>query len=252
MSFISKLRTVNSMAGTNTSTAAVRPAYGRDTRVAPVPLHAPASKPARAGEETSGRFSNGLKEFLWQIEDIGRGSLLDLGAVSQATVTYFIERNFKVYTEDLLAAWGAFLEQDAHRAASLVASADETDSLPGARADRFLASNLRYPVDSFDAVLLWDVLDYMDREAAQRFLPRITSMVRDGGAVLAIFHTRPPELFQRYRVLDAHNLELVSVPTLVQPRHVYQNREIQELFEKFRTSKTFVGRDQLREGVFVK
>src|SRR5260370_31419096 len=71
----------------------------------------------------------------------------------------------------------------------------------------------------------------MDREAAQQFLPRITSMMRDGGAILAIFHTRPPEQFQRYRVLDAHNLALVSVPTLVRPRHVYQNREIQELFE---------------------
>ena len=252
MSFMSKFRTVNSLATTNSATAAARAPYARDTRVAPVPLHAPASRPARAGEETAGRFSNGLKEFLWQIEDIGRGNLLDLGAVSQATVTYFIERNFKVYTEDLLAAWGAFLEQDARRAASLPAGTEETESLPAARAERFLASNLRYPVDSFDAVLLWDVLDYMDREAAQRFLRRITSLTREGGAVLAIFHTRPPEQFQRYRVLDAHNLELVSVPTLVQPQHVYNNREIQELFEKFRTSKTFVGRDQLREGVFVK
>jgi hypothetical protein len=250
MSFISKLRTVNSPA--NTSTSAVRPAYGRDPRVPAVPLHAPSGRPARAGEESSGRFSNGLKEFLWQIEDIGKGSLLDLGAVSQATVTYFIERNFKVYTEDLLAAWGAFLEHDSLRAQSLPAGSEQPDTSPAARADRFLASNLRYPADSFDAVLLWDVLDYMDREAARQFLPRITSLTRDGGAVLAIFHTRPPAQFQRYRVLDAHNLELVPVPTLVQPRHVYQNREIQELFEKFRTSKTFVGRDQLREGVFVK
>ena len=41
--------------------------------------------------------------------------MLDLGAVSQATITYFIEHNFKVYTEDLLAAWGAFLEYEAGR-----------------------------------------------------------------------------------------------------------------------------------------
>jgi hypothetical protein len=252
MSFMSKLRMVN--ASGNTGASAVRPAYGRDLRVPPVPLHAPGGRTGRtgegAGEKASGRFSNGLKEFLWQIEDIGRGSLLDLGAVSQATVTYFIERNFKVYTEDLLAAWGAFLEHDS--GVSLPAGTEQPDTSPASRADRFLASNLHYPADSFDAVLLWDVLDYMDRETAQRFLPRITSMIRDGGALLAIFHTRPPEQFQRYRVLDAHNLELVRVPTLVQPRHVYQNREIQELFEKFRTSKTFVGRDQLREGVFVK
>jgi hypothetical protein len=250
MSLIGKFRPIN-YSGTSAATA-VRPTYGRDVRVPPAPLHAQNGKAVGADEEASARFSNGLKEFLWQIEDIGRGSLLDLGAVSQATVTYFIERNFKVYTEDLMAAWGAFLELDSKRASSLPVGAEQPDTSPAARADRFLASNLRYPADSFDAVLLWDALDYLDREAAQQFLPRIVSMVRDGGAVLAIFHTRPPEQFQRYRVLDAHNLQLVPVPTLVQPRHVYQNREIQELFEKFRTSKTFVSRDQLREGVFVK
>ena len=250
MSFISKLRAANSIP--NPDPPAVRPAYARSLRVPPVPLHAPGGTSGRASEETSGRFSNGLKEFLWQIEDISKGSLLDLGAVSQATVTYFIERNFKVYSEDLLAAWGAFLEHEAERARSLPAGAEQPDSSATARADRFLASNLRYPENSFDAVLLWDVLDYMDREAAQRFLPRIGSLIREGGAVLAIFHTRLPERFQRYRVLDAHNLELVPAPTLVPPRHVYQNREVQELFERFRTSKTFVGRDQVREGVFVK
>jgi hypothetical protein len=256
MSFISKLRAVSAVASagsvSNTSSAAARPAFARNLRVPPGPLHAPNGTPARTAQESSGRFSNGLKEFLWQIEDIGRGSLLDLGAVSQATVTYFIERNFKVYTEDLLAAWGAFLELDFAHSHSLPPDAERPDSSPAAQAGRFLASNLRYPADSFDAILLWDVLDYMEREAAQQFLPRITSLMRDGGAILAIFHTRPPEQFQRYRVLDAHNLELVPVPTLVRPRHVYQNREIQELFEKFRTSKTFVSRDQLREGVFVK
>jgi hypothetical protein len=250
MSFLGKFRPIN-YSGTSTATA-VRPSYSRDVRVPAAPLHAPNGKPVSADEETCARFSNGLKEFLWQIEDIGRGSLLDLGAVSQATVTYFIERNFKVYTEDLMAAWGAFLELDAKRVSSLRAGTDPPDTSLAARADRFLASNLRYPADSFDAVLLWDALDYMDRETAQQFLPRIASMVRDGGAVLAIFHTRPPEQFQRYRVLDANKLQLVPMPTLVQPRHVYQNREIQELFEKFRTSKTFVSRDQLREGVFVK
>ena len=194
MSFISKLRTANYAANTGNRTTPPAPIAGaRDLRVPPAPLHAPAGKPALAGEVSSGRFSNGLKEFLWHIDDIGRGNLLDLGAVSQATVTYFIERNFKVYTEDLLAAWGAFLEHELGRAQSLPAGAEQPDASPAARADRFLASNLRYSTDSFDAVLLWDVLDYMDREAAQRFLPRITSLVRSGGAVLAIFHARPAE-----------------------------------------------------------
>jgi hypothetical protein len=33
---------------------------------------------------------------------------------------------------------------------------------------------------------------------------------------------------------------------------VYQNREIQDLFSQFRTTKSFVGRDQLRENLFIK
>jgi|SRR5579883_1139373 len=249
MSFISKLRPVTSGGG---AAAAVHPAYNRNHRAPAAPLHAPASSPKQTSEGISGRFSNGLKEFLWQIEGISRGSVLDLGAVSQATLTYFIEHNFKVYTEDLLAAWGAFLEYETSKLRALPVGAEPPDTSPAAKAERFLAANLRYPEASFDAVLLWDVLDYMDRDMAQRLLPRICSLIRDGGAVLAIFHTRPPEQFQRYRVLDQHNLELVPVPPLVEPRHIYQNREIQELFERFRTQKTFVGRDQLREGVFVK
>jgi hypothetical protein len=149
MSFINKLRAVNYL-GTAAGPA-VGPAYGRDVRVPPVPLHAPNGRTSHGAEDNSGRFSNGLKEFLWQIGDINRGSLLDLGAVSQATVTYFIERNFKVYTEDLLAGWGAFLEHEAQRAAAL-AGTEQADPSPTARAERFLASNLRYPADSFDAV----------------------------------------------------------------------------------------------------
>jgi len=33
---------------------------------------------------------------------------------------------------------------------------------------------------------------------------------------------------------------------------IYQNREIQELFSHYRTMKSFVGRDQLREALFIK
>jgi len=200
-----------------------------------------------------GRFSNGLKEFLWQLQDIGHGKLLDLGQVSQATLTFFIERGFKVYTEDVLVSWREFLRSEEERQQrQLPAGASSQDDLAGARAERFLAANLNHPSDSFDAVLLWDVLDYLDRETVTRLMARLSTMVSDAGAVLAIFHTRTPEQFYRFRVLDALNLDPVEAPAIVPPQHIYQNREIQELFRRFRTSKTFVGRDQLREIVFAK
>ena len=217
------------------------------------PLHATNnSKSASVQTPAAGRFSNGLKEFLWQLEDIGRGNLLDLGAVSQNTLNFFIERNFKVYTEDVLVTWREFLKAEEQRVKQLPAGAEAPDNTAGARAERFLKANFNHPRDSFDAVLLWDVLDYLDRDIVTRLMQQLSSMVRDGGAILAIFHTRMPEHFYRYRVLDALNLDPIEVQAVVPPQHIYQNREIQDLFSRFRTSKTFVGRDQLREIVFAK
>ena len=43
-----------------------------------------------------------------------------------------------------------------------------------------------------------------------------------------------------------------AAPTLAVHARVFQNREILDSFGQFRTSKTFVGRDQIREGLFLK
>src|ERR1700733_3922696 len=209
--------------------------------------------PASSGvAPKAGRQSNGLKEFLWQLDGIGHGHLLDLGPARQTTITFFIDRGFKVYTEDLLATWQYFLEEDLVQAKKLPATADKSEMTPEARAKRFLDTTLLYPNDTFDAVLLWDMLDYLDNDLMAKLAARITSLVRDGGVVFAMFHQRKPIIFHRYRVLDAQNLELIPASCPFQPQRVFQNREISNLFSRFRTSKMFVGRDQIREGLFVK
>jgi len=227
------------------------PVPSRDLR-APLPVRAASASPEPTSAPRRGRSSNGLKEFLWQLNGIGHGQLLDLGPVWQATVSFFIERGFKIYAEDLLGSWRDFLNEEAESSRHLVSDNEAPDRSPAAVAERFLSSNLHHASDSFDAVFLWDLLDYLDSETTSCVVARLTTLVRDGGVVLAMFHTRMPEVFYRYRLLDALNLELVAAPALVPPKHIYQNREMQDLFGRFRSSKTFVGRDQLREVVFVK
>jgi hypothetical protein len=200
----------------------------------------------------SARQSNGLKEFLWQLEGIGHGHLLDLGPARQTTITFFIERGYKVYTEDLLATWQYFLEEDNVRAKKILEGADKSEFSPEARAKRFLETTMLYPDETFDAVLMWDLLDYLDTELMTKLAARITALTREGGVVFAMFHTRKPIIFHRYRVLDAQNLELIPATCPFQPQRVFQNREISNLFSRYRSSKMFVGRDQLREGLFVK
>jgi hypothetical protein len=77
-------------------------------------------------------------------------------------------------------------------------------------------------------------------------------MLRPGGVVLAIFHSKKPESFQRYRVMDTHTLQVLGTRPILSAQKPYQNREIQDLFGRFRTMKSFVGRDQLRETLFIK
>lgn len=198
------------------------------------------------------RLSNGLKDFLWHLSDVERGHLLDLGPASQSTVTFFTGRGFKIYTEDLLRAWRDYLraEEERLRAAPVGTSAGPMDS--AALAERFTQANLLYPPETFHAVLAWDVFDFLDAGLLPRVVAALHSLLKPAGAILAVFHSRPATSFHRYRVLDAQNVELLPAPPLSPLQRVLQNREILNLFAQFRSSKTFVGRDQLREGLFLK
>jgi hypothetical protein len=45
---------------------------------------------------------------------------------------------------------------------------------------------------------------------------------------------------------------MVPAPPVAPMGRILQNREMMELFSRFHTSKTYLGRDQLREALFIK
>jgi len=213
---------------------------------------AAAGSPRAPQMHESSRVSNGLKEFLWNLDGLGRGTMLDLGPAWQTTLSFFIERGFRVTSEDILRGWKEFLVEEEARLRDVEGVRDTIDMTSTGRAERFLAANLQYPKSSFDAVLLWDLLDYLEPAAAKMAVAWITELLRPGGVVLAMFHSKKPEGFQRYRVADSSTLQVISAAVICPAQKVYQNREIQDLFARYRTSKSFVGRDQLRETLFIK
>lgn len=234
MSFLEKIRS---------GTERVAAAPARDTR------HAGA-------DESNRRTSNALKEFMWLLGDIKQAQVLDLGAISQHTVNFFIEREFKLYSEDLLRAWKQFLaEEEARlRAANAPVAATEEDIEYGrsALAERFLAANLAYPEHTFNAILVWDLLDYLEEEMLARLVKQLYAMLRPKGVVLGLFHSKKPAAFHRYRIVSPDTIELVPSPPVLPILRQFQNRDMMNLFSVFRSSKTFIGRDQLREGLFLK
>lgn len=254
MSFLNKLG-IGVGAGAGASREAPRTMGGSARPRANGPAPVAALGAARAPElRESNRVSNGLKELLWNLDGLGRGTLLDLGPAWQTTLSFFIERGFRVSSEDLLRAWKEFMVEEEGKLREAAGRAVEhtLDVTPSARASRFLESNLQYPNSSFDAILLWDVLDYLAPLVSRQMVANLTELLRPGGVVFAMFHSKKPEGFQRYRVVDPTTLQVISSPVLCPAQHVYQNREIQDLFSRYRTMKSFVGRDQLRESLFIK
>src|SRR5271168_2251387 len=249
MSFLNKLG-IGVGFGPSRDIAWPVPSNGR-SRASNTPIAAVGSpRPPEMNECT--RISNGLKEFLWNLDGLGRGTLLDLGPAWQTTLSFFIERGFRVSSEDILRAWKDFLAEEESRLKNAGPVVDTVDLTPGGRAARFLEANLQYPRASFDAVLLWDLLDYLEPAVAKQAVASLTDLLRPGGVVFAMFHSKKPEGFQRYRVADSNTLQVISTAVLCPAQKVYQNREIQDLFGRYRTVKSFVGRDQLRETLFIK
>ena len=252
MSFLSKLG-IGAGAGTSPAREAPRPlASAGRPRSGPAPIAAVGAARAPELRETS-RQSNGLKELLWNLDGLGRGTLLDLGPAWQTTLSFFIERGFRVSSEDILRGWKEFVaEEDAKFREAAGRAHEIPDNSPVGRAARFLEVNLQYPNSSFDAILLWDLLDYFDPAASKQIVACLTELLRPGGVIFAMFHSKKPEGFNRYRISDSNTLQVLSSPVLCPAQRVFQNREIQDLFSRYRTMKSFIARDQLRESLFIK
>ncbi len=188
MSFLNKLG-IGIGVGSETSRDISRPAVSGGRARTPGGTAATAGAgPARAPDpRESTRVSNGLKEFLWNLDGLGRGTLLDLGPAWQTTLSFFIERGFRVSSEDILRGWKAFLMEEEARLREDAAARESLDMTANGRAKRFLAENLQYPRASFDAVLLWDLLDYLEPVLVKQIVATLTELLpRDPRPVRAL------------------------------------------------------------------
>ncbi len=203
------------------------------------------------------RRSSGLAEFSRAIAGKESLCVLDLGSTSASNITYFTTRGHKVYTEDVL-----FASQDRSLTVLTGDGKTTTCDIP-----RFLNENLIYRGPIFDAVLAWDVADYLPEALVKPVIERLCAGMKPGGVLLAFFHTRdagPDATQYRYHLLADDTLELQAnsgrvLPGLLgQPapafrlQRIFQNRHIENLFREFASLKFFLARDNVREVLVVR
>lgn len=216
-----------------------------------VKVSAPASAQVSSSAHSNGRPSYGLKDLLWLLEDRANGCVLDLGPAWQATLSFFLERDFRVSAEDVYLEWNEFQARQETAARDLEPTGGPVPLDAQWLASSFLEEALQFPAESVDAVLAWSIFDYLPEPLEVALADRLYEILRPGGCMLAIFHSKPPEFLHRYRIAPG-GIEMLPGGGRVAFSRTFQNREVLQLFGKFRSAKTYVGRDQIREGLFIK
>ena len=177
-----------------------------------------------------------LRKFLTVLSAKDGPTLLDLGPVVGPNITFFGEHlGCKVLVQDV------FGEVDRH------ARTQQLDALPA-----FLSKRFPQPDSSVDGILCWDVMDYLDRPAAEALASQMIRLLKPEGALLAFFGTAQPHdaHYTRYVVVDETRMKCRPYPASRERQAALVNREIIRLFERLRVSDSFLLQNNLREILF--
>ncbi len=183
--------------------------------------------------------SHGLSEFVNSIADESGLAILDLGEISQASVSFITNLGHRLYSVDFL------------RTLDSITTPDDPPGGPSQRnrIDAFLDQTLGFEDNSLDGALIWDSLEYLARPLLLAAVDRLSRILRPGAFMLAFFHTSEKAEWvpsYTYRIEDPQSLHL-ALKTQRQPVQLFNNRGVERLFEGFGSVKFFLSRDQLRE-----
>ncbi|MGE0444646.1 MAG: methyltransferase domain-containing protein [Vicinamibacterales bacterium] len=182
-----------------------------------------------------------LARFLTSLGSRSQPVLLDLGPVVGQNVTFFGEQlGCKIFVENL------YKDIDRH------VKEGKLEALPGFFEQRFPQESA-----SVDGILCWDVLDYLDRPAAQAVAKQLARILKPEGALLAFFQATQPTTpvrpeYTRYVVVDPSGLQYRPYAAARGKQKPLLNRDIERMFEPLRVAEQFLLKTNLREVLFRK
>jgi hypothetical protein len=189
------------------------------------------------------RRSTGFNEFIKAISRENELKVLDLGSTSAANITFMTGLGHGFYQADVL--------QAAADKSLVVSNGDEG---PTYDVERFLRENLNFEREQFDAVMFWDLADFLPEPLVKPVIERVQVAMKPSGTMLAFFHTKetgPDAPFYRYNIAAKDTLEMQPIRGFRLQR-VYNNRQVETLFREYASIKFFLGRDNIREMLIIR
>lgn len=183
--------------------------------------------------------SRAFPKFLAAISGRDHATVVDVGPVIGPNLEFFSERtSCKIYIEDL------FSEIERH------AQAGTRDQLP-----ELLTSRARQEDGSVDAILCWDIFDFLEKPAAQAFARELVRIMRPGAALFGLFSNQQGQQATHYTdfiIADETHFRHRLRPATPVTRQVLANRDIIRLFDGLVVSDSFLLLTHTREIVFRK
>jgi hypothetical protein len=198
-----------------------------------------ASRALAEAARPSSLRSQGLKMLIGGLPPEARPQVLDLGAPLAANVEFLSALGCRVRIADL------------QRSLSVEPAEKRAPEAIDALFERLLPLA---PGERFDAILAWDVFDYMRPHEVSALVSGLAPACRPEAPVLILVSTRRevPATPLRYRILDADTIgcEGAHEPARACPR--YTQHDLGRLMAGFSVRRSVVQRGGIQEYLFVR
>lgn len=170
--------------------------------------------------------------FVERLEQGGWGQILDLGPVCGDNINFFARHVRRLYLCDMFFR--------------LVRKGNSDEPFHRVWED------IDYPPESFDGVLVWDLLDRVDDLQVGKLVKRCQSIVKPGGTVMifALGEHASSTVVNSFVIKEDFRLYLRPQHHLNLPLHVRRNREVLKMMSSFTLLKSFIYRNGTREFLF--
>jgi hypothetical protein len=198
----------------------------------------PAADPSVTSAVEASYPTKALHKFIASLQTTDNPLLLDLGPVVGTNVTFFGEQlGCRLRVEDVAK------DIDRH------VKEGTTEQLP-----EFLAKRFPQAAGTVDGILCWDVLDFLDRPAAQALGTALSSLLRPDGCLLGFFSTaeQTESVYTKYVVVDESTLRYRTYPASRPRQRSLLNGDIIKLFKDLRVTDSFLMKSKVREMLFRK
>lgn len=165
-------------------------------------------------------------------ENLGRSptaQVLDVGPVCEENIRYFAQQVKRLHVCDLFIR----LNRNRRKGLSTEKVREYLDYAPG----------------SFDGINLWDLIDHLKNDEIGRLVNRCQILLKPGGMMIVTSFEKQwaPSQTHSFVINDSYQIAFRLQDHLDLPRYYHSNRIMTAILSEFRTVKSFIYRNGVRE-----